>query len=105
MAAVQFNNQSMLMTAKVRDIVSYRQLAPELDADKGPIPENPPELALSIGHFPPHPACAIENYWIGRRFSPHHSNYTAPVERYLASGAGDAARIALDASALTRPTT
>ena len=80
MAAVQFNNQSMLMTAKVRDIVSYRQLAPELDAE-GPIPENPPELALSISHFAPHPACAIENYRIGRRFRPHHSNYT-----FLAKG-------------------
>jgi hypothetical protein len=104
LSAVQFNNQPMLGTAEVGDIISDRHLSPEFDADQSPISEDAPELKLSFGHFPPHAACAIENYWIGWRLLPHHSNYTSPAGRGRASGAGEGARIALDASALTRPT-
>jgi hypothetical protein len=79
-------------TAKVGNIISYRYLSPELDADQGPIAEDAPELELSFGHLSPHAACAIENYWIGGRFRSHDRKVYLP------------ARIALDASALTRPT-
>jgi len=104
LSAVQFNNQSMLETAEVGDKISDRHLSPELDADQGPISEDAPELELSVGHFPPHGACTIKNYGIGWRLLSHHSNYTSPAGRGRASDADEGARIALDASALTRPT-
>jgi len=78
LSAVQLNNQSMSKAAEISDIISYRHLSPELDAEHGAISENAPELELGFGHFPSHAACAIENYGIGRWFRPHRSQYISP---------------------------
>ena len=104
LSAVQLNNQSTAKAAEVGDIIPNRYLPPKLGAGQGPISEDAPEFKLRISHLVPHTACSIENYGIGRRFRPHRSDYTSPAETGRASGGGEGASIALDASALTRPT-